>query len=99
MFAVQAGTSNRAIQIHLKVDERPLSMELDTGASVSVVSEQVWKTSFSNKPLNTSPVLLKTYSGQTLKVVGERQVDVTYEGVVKRWWLKEKDLRYLGVIG
>ena len=38
--------------MHLKLDQKPVKMELDTGAAVSVMSEQQWKTLFTeSKPL------------------------------------------------
>ena len=51
MFAVktvQSGAVNQGIWDELKVDDIPLTMELDTRASVSVVSEKVWKIQFNN---------------------------------------------------
>ena len=51
-------------------------MELDTGASVSVMSESIWKEKFSQNKLQPSSVQLKIYSGENLNVMGQLQVNV-----------------------
>ena len=55
-------------------------MELDTGASLSIVSKKAFKSVFKEtirlQPSNTS---LHTYSGEDLTVLGIADVNVTYE--------------------
>ena len=51
-------------------------MELDTGASVLVMSESEWKETFSQHKLQPSNVQLKTYSVEPLNVMGQLQVQV-----------------------
>ena len=56
-------------------------MELDTGASLSVISEmtyQIWDGR--GPPLQPTDVRLKTYTGETLQVKGKINVHVQYEG-------------------
>ena len=64
--------------LDLVVNGKPLVMELDTGASVSLVSEKTWKRIFLGCPLEPSEVHLSTYSGEGLKVLGEKEVKVQY---------------------
>ena len=56
-------------------------MELDTGATVSVMSEKEWKDLFQDtdelKPYTGNP--LRGYSGQQLNIVGQSTVQVLYE--------------------
>ena len=54
-------------------------MELDTGASVSLVSEQTYRSQLQGCPLKPSSTQLRTYSGETLKVLGKVDVTVSYE--------------------
>ena len=61
----------RPIKIGLSISGKPVSMELDTGAAVSVMSEKVFKQLFPHARLRQSPLVLKTYTGQVMKVVGE----------------------------
>lgn len=71
-------SSKAGFQVELQVDQKPLVMELDTGASVSLVSEQMWKKMFSREPLELSDIRLSTYSGKGLSVLGQKTVHVQY---------------------
>ena len=51
---------------------------IDTGAAVSIISESQQRALFPNAKLESSKVLLKTYSGEKLTVLGEMPVDVQY---------------------
>ena len=53
-------------------------MEIDTGASVSVISEQTRKKMLPDVPLSKSTLLLKTYTGEVMPVLGEMKVEVKY---------------------
>ena len=53
-------------------------MELDTGATRSLISEVTYRTLFKDRPLEKSKVRLRTYSGKMLKVLGEVKVVVSY---------------------
>lgn len=65
-----------SIVIPVQINGTRVSMELDTGASVSVMSDSTWKEKFSNYKIQPSSVQLKTYSGENLNVMGQLQVDV-----------------------
>ena len=45
-------------------------MEIDTGASVSLISEKTFDQVWTEKELKVSSVKLRTYTGQTLEVKG-----------------------------
>ena len=63
------------------VNGTELSMEIDTGAAVSVISEGTFKSVWpgSSKPrLVRSMVELRTYSGQKLRVLGKTVVNVSF---------------------
>ena len=72
-------TSMAPIKIPLLVDNVVLEMELDTGAAITIISEAKYKEHFSATKLRESSTILKTYSGERLKVVGEIEVKVEYE--------------------
>ena len=74
------GGVTQGYHVHLKVNHKPVQMELDTGAAVSVMSEHQWKTLTSGdpvKPYRGKP--LQGYSGHEVKVVGQADVNVEYE--------------------
>ena len=76
LFHVNASNPEPSIVIPAHINGTKVSMELDTGASVSVMSESEWKEKFSQHKLQPSNVQLKTYSGEPLHVVGQLQVQV-----------------------
>ena len=55
-------------------------MELDTGAAVTLISSKTDRTLFPDKPLQQSTAALATYSGASIKVLGQRDVEVVVEG-------------------
>ena len=63
----------------LIIEGCPLSMEIDTGESVSVVPESFYKQYLSHMQLNSTAKKLRSYSGDTLKVLGELDVHTTYK--------------------
>ena len=60
------------------ISGQPLSMELDTGAAVTLVSEETFQSKWSNVTLQPSTAQLHTYSGEPLPVVGQAEVKVQY---------------------
>ena len=54
-------------------------MEIDTGASLSLVSEVTYKKLWPGKRLLPTPVKLTTYSGEKLPVVGQMQAQVHHD--------------------
>ena len=67
-------------QVHLKLNNKPTKMELDTGAAVSVMSHQQWSRMFSDT--RTLEVYqgkpLQGYAGHEVQVIGQVEVDVEY---------------------
>ena len=74
------GGHSESYHVHLKLDQIPIKMELDTGAAVSVMSEQQWKETFTEtKPLEPyTGKPLHGYSGHEVQVVGQVMVNVEY---------------------
>lgn len=66
----------------LEVDGRVLEMEIDTGASVSLVSEKTFERLWPGKLLRKTNIKLRTYSNEEIEVVGEADVDVKQQGRV-----------------
>ncbi len=57
-----------------------LKMEVDTGASVSIISKYTYNKLWTHKlpPLQETTLKLRTYTGETLQIHGAITVDVTY---------------------
>ena len=77
LFAIGSQVE-RPIKVELTIDEKPVVMEVDTGAAVSVVSEDVFKRTFPGAELRPSKLVLRTYTGESMPVLGELAVQVKY---------------------
>ena len=70
---------NSCIMVELLISGAPLTMTLDTGASVIIISSATWQKQLPDLKLQSSNMLLKTYTGELLKFQGEAQVTVCYK--------------------
>ena len=69
------------IMLDVKLNSKPVKMELDTGAAVSVISDKDYNRYMRhNIQLCPTTKSLKTYTGQRVRPKGVCQVNVTYEG-------------------
>jgi hypothetical protein len=68
--------------VKMKLDGCVVDMEVDTGASVSLISENTFKTLWRGRSLQPSSVRLRTYLKETIPVVGCTNVllNVDYNG-------------------
>ena len=76
--------SNRPspIVVQITVNGAQLPMQLDTGASLSIISEETYNTLWTpatTPTLQESDVKLKTYTGTVIPVVGVLEVTVAYK--------------------
>ena len=80
MFPVQATTqgSCKPFVVDMVLDGKAHKMEIDTGASVSVVSKKTYELLFKKRELRKSSIRLSTYGGEPLSVLGEIVVDVCH---------------------
>ncbi|XP_028400835.1 uncharacterized protein K02A2.6-like [Dendronephthya gigantea] len=73
------GSNKQAIVTSVEVQGHPLLMEIDTGASISIISQETYKKHFSNIPLVRSPTNLHTYTGGNIPVCGQFLAVVNYQ--------------------
>ena len=81
------GLGHQLFYVTLKVHGEPLQMELDTGAAVSVMSEQTYKTVWNAEkapPMQPAKVQLHVYTGGTIPVVGVVNVTVNHNNQTKQ---------------
>ena len=69
----------RPIKVEVRIRDSSLIMEVDTGAVFFIISQQEYKSKFSQYKLRKSDVILKTYTSEMMKVVGEITVNVNYQ--------------------
>jgi len=72
----------KTLQTTLQVEGQPFVMDIDTGAAVSIISENTFLNSDFLKclPLQATQARLRTYTGQGIEVVGEISVKVEASG-------------------
>ena len=71
--------NRKEINVKLKIDSHTLEMELDSGASVSLIPESLYNKKLRDTaPLMSSSAILRTYTGQTIPVLDELTVQVEY---------------------
>ena len=71
-------SSTKPIRVNVRVNGKPLSMEVDTGAAVSLISYQKLKQVLPRIRIKRTTVVLRTYTSEVIPVRGEVQVNVTY---------------------
>ena len=62
------------------LDGCPVAMEVDTGASVSIMAEKVFRRLWPKRTLSPSKVRLCNYNKTTISVLGTCKVNVNYQG-------------------
>ena len=75
----QLGDSAKAqkpLEVTVQVDGHQLVMEVDTGASLSLISRETYQQLWPSRPLQASTVNLRTYSGERVGVLGGLDVNV-----------------------
>ena len=82
LFTLQAGSQNKPLVVAVKANNCDLEMEVDTGASLSIISEatyqSLWTAEF-KPPLKTTDIKLHTYTKESLQVLGSIEIDVIYK--------------------
>ena len=71
--------STKPWMVSVEVDRQPLTMEIDTGALLSLVSSATYKRLWPTKKLRESHVKVRTYSGEPIGVLGSMEVQVQYQ--------------------
>ena len=70
--------SQAPLEVTVSADGHDLTMEVDTGASCSLISKRTFDRYWQDHDLHQSTVNLRTYSGERLGVLGKFSVDVSY---------------------
>ena len=68
---------SKPIQITVSINKKLITMELDTGTSSSIISQQTFAQINHMRELKPSIVRLTSYSGHEIKVLGKMNVEVS----------------------
>ena len=80
--SVGVKTITAPYKVELEVDGEIMTMEIDTGAAVSLISQKTYFTLFPNVPLMKPSLKLTKYTAEPIRVVGQINVQVNYKGYV-----------------
>ena len=78
-YVVEGVATQPPINVDMEIAGKTVTLELDTGASVTLMSEKFFWQLYPSLHLQKSKVALKTYSGEKLHVVGQSPVQVKYQ--------------------
>lgn len=67
------------------INESLVKLELDTGSAVTIISAQLWKQMDEPTPRKPAAVL-KSYTGQRLKLRKEMEVKIKITGKIRKVW-------------
>ena len=77
------------MMVSLKLDQKEVQMEADTGNLASIISEATYQKLWSKAEapqLHPSTVQLRTYMGEELKILGSITVTVEYRSQKESSW-------------
>ena len=84
LYHVSDIKNTKPISLKIYLEGRPVTMELDTGSVVSVMSERVYLDYLRHIPLKDTSLKLRTYTGESVKPMGFCHVTVQYQGQSKK---------------
>lgn len=76
LYAISAG--QHGIKVPIKPNNQSALMELDTGAGISIISEETYTKFFKDVPLEPSTTKLHAYTGDPIQVCGQFNVNARY---------------------
>ena len=75
LFTISTISSNKPLVTELFINEKSINFQIDTGASLTVMSRKIFEDHF-DIPLAKTDKTLKTYTGESVNIIGEVQVNV-----------------------
>ena len=67
----------------IEINGTALNMEVDTGATVFIISKTTYQKLFSEIPIKPASLHLRTYTGEPIDVEGEMNAQVKYASQIK----------------
>lgn len=84
MYFVTLNQYVKPIKVNMLIENKPLLMELDSGAGISVIPEAIYLSDFQNCKIKDTQLRLKTYDGNIITPVGEIFVKAQYGDISAR---------------
>ena len=67
-------SGSKPLELNVSIQGKTIAMELDTGAALSLISEDTYQRVFPDMALQESSIKLKSYSGEDIPVLGQVEV-------------------------
>ncbi|XP_071498023.1 uncharacterized protein [Diadema antillarum] len=83
LYRVDGKSNVPPLKVKVNIDSQEVGMEIDTGASISLMSETIFRTYWPKRRLSPTTMKLRTYTNHELEVVGVVEVHVAHNGQVK----------------
>ncbi|XP_071506319.1 uncharacterized protein [Diadema antillarum] len=83
LYRVDGKSNVPPLKVKVNIDSQEVGMEIDTGASISLMSETTFRTYWPKRRLSPTTMKLRTYTNHELEVVGVVEVYVAHNGQVK----------------
>ena len=74
--------NSKPLSVQMVVADASVCMEVDTGATLSIMSQNTFKSTWPNQSapaIQPTNAQLRTYTGEKIKVIGAIDVDVQYQ--------------------
>ena len=84
MFHNVGNDSVDPVYAQVQINGKPLTMELNTGAALSIISDETRKAVFPEVKLRPSDLVLKRYTNESMQVMGTLNVRGQYEDQLKK---------------
>ena len=78
LFRVSSKSSIPPLEVEVKMDDCIVKMEVDTGATLSLMSETTFRTLWPRRSLVASEVRLRSYTKDPIPVIGQCNVNIVY---------------------
>ena len=69
----------KPIMVSVQVNQSTIETEVDTGAALSLMNEETFSKISMDCHLKPTKITLKTYTGETLRLLGATEVDMQYQ--------------------
>ncbi|CAC5364000.1 unnamed protein product [Mytilus coruscus] len=70
-------------QRNVKIDNKFVEIEVDTGSALSIIPKKEFDQMFPNRKLDSTDVILRTFSGEKFKPLGVTAVNVNYNDQIE----------------
>ena len=79
LFHFNSTNHAQPIKVLITIDGQSATMEVDTGAALSLISEMTFKEWWPDRSVSATTVTLCSYSGETIPVLGSVDTEVRYK--------------------